>query len=135
VDLSFIHFFFHSLTLLLTRHIFPDNLFYLSSFHDITFFFHCLFVFFTHLHTLPHLFISFFHSFLFVCLFTRTTDSSGSESEDESEQNPHTFSSEIKKKMGQGPPGGRPPPPSGTAAAERLAKRKEKLRQLAQGLK
>jgi len=76
VDLSFIHFFFHSLTLLLTRHIFPDNLFYLSSFHDITFFFSLSFRFLhslTHTHSLIYLFIYLFLFCLFVCSLAQQT--------------------------------------------------------------
>jgi hypothetical protein len=75
VDLSFIHFFFHSLTLLLTRHIFPDNLFYLSSFHDITFFFFIVFSFssLTYTHSLIYLFVCLFLFCLFVCSLAQQT--------------------------------------------------------------
>jgi len=70
-----------------------------------------------------------------------TDDSDDSESEtdtddesDDDESDTRAFSSQLMQKMAKGPARGRPPPPAGSAAAERQAKRKEKLRAIAQGL-
>eukprot|EP00035_Acanthoeca_spectabilis_P013950 m.263633 g.263633 ORF g.263633 m.263633 type:complete len:472 (+) comp16011_c1_seq3:193-1608(+) len=65
---------------------------------------------------------------------TTDSDDDDDSSDDSDDGNSRAHSTEFMKKLASGPPAGRPPPPANSAAAERAAKRKEKLRAMAQGL-